>query len=1192
VVPGTTTQETVGSRTLTVIAEAAAPAGVRITKPETLAADVTVTVAPPAADQPVSGGQFRLGQEADDRTVVDITVTAVPPGGLEVCLPVTAALRREAGGAALLLLHYDGSRWTVVAESRDLGTRVCAPGVTDFSPFAVGYVRRAVVPVNSTPRFPDAAAVDLPIFTQGTAIAPVTLPGATGGVGALTYTLTGPDGADLPPGLSYTHPTAEDAHGGTLSGTPTEAQEPTPYTLTAMDRNGDSVDLEFSLEVTADVMPMFRDDAAVADQDYVIGVAIPPLRFPPVEAGNAPLTYTLVGPEGADLPAGLHYTPPEAEDAHGGVLRGTPREVAAAGRYTLTVTDADGGSVELSFRLVVAADSVPTFGERTMTDRQYPVGSPIPVVTFPPAKEGNGRLTYTLTGPNGADPPPGLSYTRPTAEDAHGGTLSGTPTEARPPIPYTLTATDMDGDSATLEFMVAIILVKARVTIADATAVEGAPVTFQVTLSRALAAPLTVQWTAGVPGTATPGDDYEAVVGRLVIDAGETAGALSVQTADDRRVEPSETFTVGIALSEETVAEVAKVTATGTIEDDDTARARRRSLGMVLAGVGRTLATDAVDVIGSRFVRRPTSRQVTVGGQALGLDRDAQTGRWRQSVGVAYGVARALGVEVGSPLAGGDSRFGQIRGAAWSSLTRHLNDPHAAAAPLSAWDTPGAFAAPVGMGPDGPSDAHSIPPPAGRRPGGGPSAWESPAGNIPFESGRLSGWARYGHGLGQGGFGRAHAATPQALTMGSFRAPVRFRRVSGAEVLSQSAFEIPLSRPTPSSEAPTTVGMTDADPATPVETAAQTEAAAWTLWGRGTASGFDGRPKDDFSMDGNVFTGYLGVDYRLQPNVLLGLAVAHSQSDVDYETTDVTKGDVGITLTSILPYAHWSPRPGLGMWGLFGAGWGDLQLRDEAGKVQTDLEMLLGAVGARQEVLTWRRIDVALKADAFLTELEAGSDDRLPETAGDAQRLRLMVEGRTAWVLSEDSHLTPVFEIGGRWDGGKAETGVGAEMGGGFEYAHTKLGLGIEARGRYLLAHQKSAFDEWGASLTLRLDPGADKRGLWLALAPIWGAEASQVEQLWGSADVLRATGETDTPPSFSPAQVEFDVGYGMVTHEGAGLLTTYGGLSMLGPDRRGVRLGGRLALSEWIDLSVEGERTTQGGAAEHQVALYGYLGW
>ena len=73
---------------------------------------------------------------------------------------------------------------------------------------------------------------------------------------------------------------------------------------------------------------------------------------------------------------------------------------------------------------------------------------------------------------------------------------------------------------------------------------------------------------------------------------------------------------------------------------------------------------------------------------------------------------------------------------------------------------------------------------------------------------------------------------------------------------------------------------------------------------------------------------------------------------------------------------------------------------------------------------------------------------------------------------------------------------------------------------------------------------------------------------------------------------MEFDVGYGVVTHEGAGLLTTYGGLSMSGPDNRGVRVGGRIELGEWVDLSVEGERTARGGGAEHQVALYGHLGW
>ena len=158
--------------------------------------------------------------------------------------------------------------------------------------------------------------------------------------------------------------------------------------------------------------------------------------------------------------------------------------------------------------------------------------------------------------------------------------------------------------------------------------------------------------------------------------------------------------------------------------------------------------------------------------------------------------------------------------------------------------------------------------------------------------------------------------------------------MSGAEVLSQSEFEMPLSRPALPADPPPAASR--------AEPAAQAGAAAWTLWGRGTANGFNGKPKEDFWMDGNVSTGYLGVDYWLQPTVLFGLAVAHSQGDVD------------ITLTSLLPYAHWSPRPGLGVWGLFGAGWGDLKLRDEAGKVTTHLELLLGAVSARQEVLTWR----------------------------------------------------------------------------------------------------------------------------------------------------------------------------------------------------------------------------------------------
>ena len=74
----------------------------------------------------------------------------------------------------------------------------------------------------------------------------------------------------------------------------------------------------------------------------------------------------------------------------------------------------------------------------------------------------------------------------------------------------------------------------------------------------------------------------------MTLEAGATAETLAVRTLKDRQVKPPETFTV--TLPEDPVMEVAEAMAEGRIEDDDTERARQRNLGMVLAGVGRTLA--------------------------------------------------------------------------------------------------------------------------------------------------------------------------------------------------------------------------------------------------------------------------------------------------------------------------------------------------------------------------------------------------------------------------------------------------------------------------------------------------------------------------------------------------------------------------------------------------------------------------
>ena len=86
--------------------------------------------------------------------------------------------------------------------------------------------------------------------------------------------------------------------------------------------------------------------------------------------------------------------------------------------------------------------------------------------------------------------------------------------------------------------------------IADASATEGSPVSFTVTLSAAISDAVTVEY-ATSSGTATQDTDYTAATGTLTITANTTTASFTVATTDDttvrRRVENDETFTVTLS---------------------------------------------------------------------------------------------------------------------------------------------------------------------------------------------------------------------------------------------------------------------------------------------------------------------------------------------------------------------------------------------------------------------------------------------------------------------------------------------------------------------------------------------------------------------------------------------------------------------------------------------------------------------
>ena len=406
------------------------------------------------------------------------------------------------------------------------------------------------------PAFEDDPLVIGPLISDQTyvhrmAITAWTLPAATGGNGDLTYALS----PALPAGLTF------DPGTRVLAGTPTETQAATPYTYTATDVDGDVVTVTFTLTVTADVEPTFEDDPLVTgplipDQAYVHRTAITAWTLPAATGGNPPLTYTLAASEFAPAetrspapagsgapaaqPAGLTFTPAtqpltgtpsvlESETAEAStepadasatlpagltfdpetrVLTGTPTETQEAIRYIYTATDVDGDPAMVTFTILVEADVEPAFDvqaidAQAIADQTYLQQKAIRAVTLPAATGGNGALTYAIT----PTLPAGLTF------DPGTRVLAGTPTEPQAATRYTYTATDGDGDAATVPFTITVHAAAEKALLKVGLAAQGRALLSGVTgvIGERFRSPVASSWAgAAAACTGAPTDPGDA----------------------------------------------------------------------------------------------------------------------------------------------------------------------------------------------------------------------------------------------------------------------------------------------------------------------------------------------------------------------------------------------------------------------------------------------------------------------------------------------------------------------------------------------------------------------------------------------------------------------------------------------------------------------------------------------------------
>ncbi len=249
--------------------------------------------------------------------------------------------------------------------------------------------------------------------------------------------------------------------------------------------------------------------ATVADQTLSRDKAMPVLALPEASGGDGPLTYAIA----PALPTGLSL------DMATRTVSGAPYAQQAATTYSWTASDEDGDSASLSFSIAVEYDFQLSFGVATVANRTFTQGAAITAFTLPKATGGNGALSYALT----PDLPAGLMLDMATR------TVSGTPTAALAATIYSWTATDADGDTASLEFSIEVLAGAGGSAERQAFAKSLAGLAVK-TLGEARA-------TIGQRLTAAPGASSLTVAGRRV-----EFGAASAPAAfdDDRRVSSEE----------------------------------------------------------------------------------------------------------------------------------------------------------------------------------------------------------------------------------------------------------------------------------------------------------------------------------------------------------------------------------------------------------------------------------------------------------------------------------------------------------------------------------------------------------------------------------------------------------------------------------------------------------------------------
>ncbi|MDD9851289.1 MAG: autotransporter outer membrane beta-barrel domain-containing protein, partial [Gammaproteobacteria bacterium] len=233
----------------------------------------------------------------------------------------------------------------------------------------------------------------------------------------------------------------------------------------------------------------------------------------------------------------------------------------------------------------------------------------------------------------------------------------------------------------------------------------------------------------------------------------------------------------------------------------------------------------------------------------------------------------------------------------------------------------------------------------------------------------------------------------------------------------------------------------------------------WTSGGYVSADG----EHESITYDGNTTALHLGLDTKWRDG-LLGIAIAHSDGDMDFNNTD----NLETTVTSVHPYSVRQFNNSR-LWTTIGYGIGDAELKEPDTVIKTDVNILTAGFGLAHVQSDLLTATIGALLSRARLDSATGNNKTLPAVT--VSTLRVTAGAEAGWSHGD---WRPFLTVNLRHDAGDGEDGGAADLGGGVEWQSGNAHVRLEGAGH----GQGNGPDENRLSLTAGKTAGRLNLGL------------------------------------------------------------------------------------------------------------------